>query len=77
MTRLPIKLFIERLPACLQGVICLEVGMAGWRVQLPRVMMLPPERWPVTTMGRCNPLAARESRRKGLAVGNGPLPRAD
>ena len=46
------------------GVISLEVGMAGWRVQLPRVMMPPPERWPITTMGQCNPLAARESRRK-------------
>ena len=51
--------------------------MAGWRVQLPRVMMPPPERWPITTMERCNPLAARESHRKGQAAGNGPLPRAD
>ena len=77
MTRLPIKLFIERLPACLQGVISPEVGAAGWRLQLPRVMMPPPERWPITTMGQSSPLAAKESRRKGQAGGHGPLPRAD
>ena len=36
-------------------------------------MMLPPERWPITTMGRCT-LWRLGSHRMGLAAGDGLLP---